>query len=108
VDYPFLDKLEDLAVKSDRYRTIRSYTVILEPGGAFKHGFEIFKYGEAEVLARVKNSSLERLASQDVVRAQIGEARLWRLAEMPTKIKPGENNVWLLAHRLRAAMKKGG
>jgi putative DNA methylase len=71
-------------------------------------GLEKFKYGEAEVLARAKNTSLDNLKEKKALYAEKGEVRLFGLEEIPVKINPKENNVWLLAHQLTYALKKKG
>ncbi|MDR1872703.1 MAG: DUF1156 domain-containing protein [Deltaproteobacteria bacterium] len=70
--------------------------------------FEEIKYGEVDVLARAKNTSIERLVNKKVLFAKKGTVRLYGLDELPTKITKGEDNVWLLTHQLTYALKKTG
>ncbi|MDR1576725.1 MAG: DUF1156 domain-containing protein [Deltaproteobacteria bacterium] len=71
-------------------------------------GFEAIGYGEADVLARAKNTSIDRLVTKRVVYAQKGKVRLLGLDEIPTEIILHEDNIWLLAHQLTQALKKKG
>jgi putative DNA methylase len=71
-------------------------------------GFEKFKYGEADVLARAKNTTIDGLKDKKVVSAEKGSVRLLGLAEIPTKINPEEDNAWLTTHQLTQALKKKG
>jgi putative DNA methylase len=71
-------------------------------------GLEKFKYGEADVMARAKNASIDGLKEKGAIYAQKGEVRLFGLEEIPTNINPKEDNIWLLAHQLTYALKKHG
>jgi putative DNA methylase len=71
-------------------------------------GFGKFKYGAADVLARAKNASLLDLKAKKIIFAEKGIVRLSGLDELPRKINPNEENVWLFAHQLTKALKTGG
>ncbi|MDR2422317.1 MAG: DUF1156 domain-containing protein [Deltaproteobacteria bacterium] len=71
-------------------------------------GFKALPYGEADVLARAKNASIQRLAEKKIALAQKGSVRLLGFQEVPKAIKPQEGGVWLLTHQLAAALRAGG
>lgn len=66
------------------------------------------KFGEADVLARAKNTSVDRLAGRGVVYAQKGIVRLLTREEIPETVNPAEPIVWLLTQQLTRALEKGG
>ncbi|MDR1873073.1 MAG: DUF1156 domain-containing protein [Deltaproteobacteria bacterium] len=72
----------------------------------FKFG-EI-QYGDVDVLARAKNTSIEKLVDKKVLFAKKGKVRLYGLDELPKKATPGEDNAWLLTHQLTHALKTVG
>ncbi len=70
--------------------------------------FNTFKYGEADILARAKGTSVERLKEQGILHAARGEVHLLERNELPEKIQPDEQNIWLLTQQLTQAMETGG
>ena len=66
------------------------------------------KFGEADVLARAKNTSVEKLASHGVLYAQKGIVHLLERSELPTKTHDSEKTLWLLTQQLTRAMENGG
>ena len=68
--------------------------------------FNDMKFGEADVLARAKNTSVEKLAGRGVLYAQKGVVRLLAREEIPTK--PDKGIIWLLTQQLTHAMEKDG
>ena len=64
------------------------------------------KFGEADVLARAKNTSVEKLAGRGVLYAQKGIVRLLIRDEIPEK--PEREIIWLLTQQLTRAMEKDG
>ena len=70
--------------------------------------FNEIKFGEADVLARAKNTSVEKLAGCGVLYAQKGTVRLLTREEIPTKADPAGEIVWLLTQQLTHAMETGG
>jgi putative DNA methylase len=71
-------------------------------------GFEKFKYGEADVLARAKNTTIDRLKDKKVVLAEKGVVKLLDFEELTNETKPDETNVWLLTQQMTAALRKDG
>lgn len=70
--------------------------------------FNDMKFGEADVLARAKNTSVESLASQGVLYAQKGVVHLLERTELPAKTLDSEKTLWLLTQQLTRAMETGG
>jgi len=70
--------------------------------------FNDMKFGEADVLARAKNTSVDSLASQCVLYAQKGVVHLLERAELPAKTLDSEKTLWLLTQQLTCAMETGG
>jgi len=70
--------------------------------------FNNVKFGEADVLARAKNTSVEKLAGRGILYAQKGVVRLLTREEIPENINPAEPIVWLLTQQLTRALEIGG
>ena len=71
--------------------------------------FNDMKFGEADVLARAKNTAVDKLASQGVLRAEKGRVRLLERAELPDKLKSDDGKIlWLLTQQLTHAHEIGG
>lgn len=66
------------------------------------------KYGEAEVLANAKGTSIPMMASHGVLYAKAGIVHLVERDEMPEKVDSNESNIWMLTQQLTRAMAKGG
>ncbi len=71
-----------------------------------QYGFEEVSFGEADVLARAKNTSVDRLARNGMVYAQKGQVRLLTREEIPEEIN--WTSIWLLTQQLTRAMEKEG
>jgi putative DNA methylase len=71
-------------------------------------GFEKFKYGEADVLASAKNTTIDRLKDKKVVLAEKGVVKLLDFEELTDETPPNETNVWLLTQQMTAALRKDG
>jgi putative DNA methylase len=71
-----------------------------------QYAFNDMKFGEADVLARAKNTSVEKLAECGALYAQKGVVRLLTREEIPEKTD--WNIIWLLTQQLTQAMKTGG
>ncbi|MDR1395569.1 MAG: hypothetical protein LBK52_05320, partial [Deltaproteobacteria bacterium] len=71
-------------------------------------GFNSFPFGEADVLARAKNTSVDSLARQNVAEAKKGQVRLLKPMEISEGIESSDLNVWRLTHQLVKAMETGG
>jgi len=72
-----------------------------------QNAFNDVKFGEADVLARAKNTSVDKLASAGVLHAQKGVVRLLERADLPDKPK-GPGILWLFTQRLTRALETGG
>ncbi len=70
--------------------------------------FNDVKFGEADVLARAKNTSVEKLAARGVLYAQKGVVRLLTREETPETIETKERIIWLLTQQLTRALEKDG
>jgi putative DNA methylase len=70
--------------------------------------FNDVKFGEADVLARAKNTSVEKLAERGVLYAKKGVVRLLARDEIPEKIERKERIIWLLTQQLTRALEKEG
>ena len=66
------------------------------------------KFGEAEVLANAKSTSIHMMTSQGVLYAKAGIVHLVERAELPEKIDVNEGNIWLLTQQITQAMATGG
>jgi putative DNA methylase len=73
-----------------------------------ENAFEFIKFGEADVLARAKNVSIESLAAKGALLAQKGSVRLLRRDEIAKNKPGGKMPVWLLTQRLAHAMETVG
>ncbi len=68
--------------------------------------FNEIKFGEADVLARAKNTSVEKLAGRGAVYAEKGVVRLLARDEIPESIN--KEIIWLLTQQLTRAMEQDG
>lgn len=66
------------------------------------------KYGEAEVLANAKGTSIPMMASHGMLYAKAGFVHLVERNELPEKVDADEHNIWMLTQQLTRAMAKGG
>jgi len=73
-----------------------------------QYAFNEVKFGEADVLARAKNTSVEKLAGRGVLYAQKGVVRILVRDEIPSKVEHDEQIIWLLTQQLTRAMEKDG
>jgi putative DNA methylase len=71
-----------------------------------QYAFNDVRFGEADVLARAKNTSVEKLNSRGVLYAQKGVVRLLTREEIPDKTDRGI--IWLLTQQLTHALEKDG
>ena len=71
-----------------------------------QYAFNEMGFGEADVLARAKNTSVEALAASGVLYAQKGVVRLLTREEIPSKID--KKTIWLLTQQLTHALEKDG
>ena len=73
-----------------------------------QNAFNNLKFGDADTLARAKNTSVAALASKGVLSAEKGIVRLLTREELPEKVDPREESIWLLCQQLTRAMEIGG
>lgn len=73
-----------------------------------QYAFNDMKFGEADVLARAKNTSVDKLANLSVLYAQKGVVRLLTREEIPEKVETNERNIWLLTQQITIALEKDG
>lgn len=66
------------------------------------------KYGEAEILANAKSTSIPMMASHGVLYAKAGVVHLMERSELPTEVDSNESTIWLLTQQLTHAMATGG
>lgn len=73
-----------------------------------QHAFNEMKFGEADELARAKNTSVSAMENAGALYAQKGIVRLMTREEIPEKVNPDEHFIWLLTQQLTHAMETGG
>ena len=73
-----------------------------------QNAFNNLKFGDADTLARAKNTSVAALAVKGVLSAEKGIVRLLTREELPEKVDPREESIWLLCQQLTRAMETGG
>ena len=66
------------------------------------------KYGEAEILANAKSTSIPMMAAHGVLYAKAGIVHLIERSELPTEVDSNESTIWLLTQQLTHAMATGG
>ena len=73
-----------------------------------QNAFNDIKFGDADTLARAKNTSVAVLAAKGVLYAQKGSVHLLTREELPEKVDEREETIWLLCQQLTQAMAIGG
>lgn len=73
-----------------------------------QYAFNTIKFGDADILARAKNTSVQALADRGVLQAAKGQVRLLTREEISELVNDREECVWLLTQQLAHAMEKGG
>jgi len=73
-----------------------------------QNAFNDMKFGDADTLARAKNTSVAALVSKGVLYAQKGVVHLCERSDLPERVDSGEQIVWLLCQQLTRAMEQGG
>lgn len=73
-----------------------------------QYAYNEIKYGEAEILATAKSTSIPMMASHGILYAKAGIVHLVERGELPEKVDSGEQCIWLLTQQLTQAMAKGG
>ena len=70
--------------------------------------FNDIKFGEADTLARAKNTSVASMVAKGILYAQKGVVHLLERPELPEQINHNEQTIWLLTQQLTYTMEKGG
>lgn len=70
--------------------------------------FNDIRFGDADVLARAKNTSIARLGETGVLFAEHGTVHLKCREELPGRIETNETFIWKLTQQLAYAMESGG
>lgn len=73
-----------------------------------QNAYNEIKFGDADVLARAKNTSVQHLEQAGVLSAEKGSVRLLERDELPEPSPDSEKIVWLLCQQLTHAMETGG
>ena len=73
-----------------------------------QNAFNDIKFGDADTLARAKNTSVAAMAGKGVLYAQKGSVHLLGRDEVPEKVDTREGCIWLLTQQLAHAMETGG
>ena len=76
-----------------------------------QHGMEEAPFGDADILARAKNSSVAGIAESGALRASAGKVRLFSRDEYPDEWDPASNsrlNTWKCTQYLIRAFDQGG
>ena len=73
-----------------------------------QYAFNTIKFGDADILARAKNTSVQALSDHHVLMAAKGDVRLLTRNELPTTVDKNEECIWLLTQQLAHAMETGG
>ena len=76
-----------------------------------QHGWTESVFGEADVLARSKSTSVDAMKEAGVLQSGSGKVRLLKWAEYPTEWDPRTDTrtpVWEALHQLIRALKQGG
>jgi putative DNA methylase len=87
---------------------------VLDPESRFcvelftQTAFNEIRYGEADVLARAKNTSVESMAQSGILTAEKGLVRLLTREELPDLKWSNLRSVWMVTQQLTKAMETGG
>lgn len=73
-----------------------------------QYAFNEMKFGEADTLARAKNTSVDTMKAMDILQAEKGIVRLLTREEIPMKINDYKKNTWLLMQQLTHALETNG
>ena len=73
-----------------------------------QYAFNDIRFGDADVLARAKNTSIARLGETGVLFAEHGTVHLKCREELPGRIETNETFIWKLTQQLAYAMESGG
>lgn len=73
-----------------------------------QNAFNDIKFGDADILARAKGTSVATLSSHSVVYAKAGIVHLIERTDLSEKIDNNESCIWMLTQQLTQAMATGG
>lgn len=73
-----------------------------------QYAFGEMKFGEADTLARAKNTSVDTMKAQGILHAEKGIVRLLTREEIEMKPKWDKQSTWLLMQQLTRALETGG
>ena len=73
-----------------------------------QRGFDVMKFGDAQVIATANSISIQALASKGALYAQRGDVHLMDREEIEVKVSDEPDIDWLLTQRLTKAMAMGG
>lgn len=73
-----------------------------------QNAFNDIKYGDAEILATAKSTSIPMMSSRGMLYAKAGIVHLLERSELPERVDCDEKCVWMLTQQLTQAMTKGG
>ena len=73
-----------------------------------QNAFNDIKYGEAEILATAKSTSIPMMVSHGILYAKAGIVHLLDRTELPEQVDSNEQCIWMLTQQLTQAMAKGG
>lgn len=73
-----------------------------------QYAFNTMRYGDADILARAKNTSVQALVDEGVMEAAKGAVRLKTREEIPEKIDANEDCCWKITQQLARAFERGG
>ena len=90
---------QDSTIDSDSRLCVELFT---------QYAYNTVKFGDADILARAKGTSVAKLAGQDILYAAKGDVRLLTREELPELIDSSERNIWKLTQQLTRMMETGG
>ncbi len=73
-----------------------------------QNAFNDIKYGEAEILATAKSTSIPMMAAHGILYAKAGIVHLIDRTELTEKVDSSEQCIWMLTQQLTQVMAKGG
>lgn len=73
-----------------------------------QYAFNEMKFGDADTLARAKNTSVDTMKAQGILHAEKGVVRLLTREEIPMGIRNDKRNIWLLMQQLTHALETKG
>jgi len=71
-------------------------------------GYNTMRFGEADVLARAKNTSIQGLQNIGVIEAGRGNVRLRERGELPEQLMASDSCAWLMTQQLVRALEQDG